>query len=137
MNVNPSGKQAHMQDGWFIHDGQKVGQSMVFPANHPQYSNQPKGIKIVLTERGLYQAHLCGKCKSKCGVDKADCCNKQILKQQADFAEQKSLVQETIEAVGHLCLFFPKFHCELNFIELFWAQVKNISVIIVITCLTR
>jgi len=98
---------------------------MVFPANHPQYPNQPKGIKIVLAERGLYQAHLHGKCKSKCDVDKADCCNKWILEQQADFTEQNSLVQETIEAAGHLCLFFPKFHCELNFIEFFWAQVKK------------
>ena len=114
-----------MRDGWFIHDSQKVGQSMVFPVNHPQYPNQPKGIKIVLTERGLYRTHLRGKCKSKCDADKTDCCNKRILKQQADFAEQNSLVQETIEAAGHLCLFFPKFHCELNFIEFFWAQVKK------------
>jgi hypothetical protein len=29
------------------------------------------------------------------------------------------LVQEVIEAAGHLCLFLPKFHCELNYIEFF------------------
>ena len=33
--------------------------------------------------------------------------------------EQKSSVQEVIEAAGHLCIFLPKFHCELNFIEFF------------------
>jgi transposase-like protein len=26
---------------------------------------------------------------------------------------------------GHLRLFFLKFHCELNYIEFFWAQVKK------------
>jgi hypothetical protein len=39
--------------------------------------------------------------------------------------EQKSLVQEVIEAAGHLCIFLPKFHCELNFIEFFWGAVKQ------------
>jgi hypothetical protein len=36
-----------------------------------------------------------------------------------------SLVQEVIEAAGHLCIFLPKFHCELNFIEFFWGEVKH------------
>ena len=34
----------------------------------------------------------------------------------------KSLVQEVIEAAGHICIFLPKFHCELNFIEFFWCH---------------
>jgi hypothetical protein len=45
--------------------------------------------------------------------------------QQPDFREQRSLVQEVIEAAGHLCIFLPKFHCELNFIEFFWGAVKK------------
>jgi hypothetical protein len=44
---------------------------------------------------------------------------------QPDFKEQKSLVQEVIEAAGHLCIFLLKFHCELNFIEFFWEVVKK------------
>jgi hypothetical protein len=48
---------------------------------------------------------------------------------QPDFEEQKSLVQETIEAAGHLCIFLLKFYCELNFIvriiEFFWGAVKK------------
>ncbi|OAX34270.1 hypothetical protein K503DRAFT_699039 [Rhizopogon vinicolor AM-OR11-026] len=44
---------------------------------------------------------------------------------QSDFKEQKSLVQEIIERAGHLCMFLPKFHCELNFIEFFWGRVKK------------
>ncbi|KAG1763413.1 hypothetical protein EDD22DRAFT_979392 [Suillus occidentalis] len=46
MNVNPGGKQARMQNGWFVHDGVRVEQEMVFAASHPQYPNQPKGIKF-------------------------------------------------------------------------------------------
>ena len=38
---------------------------------------------------------------------------------------QKSLIQETIEARGHKVIFYPKFHCELNFIEMFWGAAKN------------
>jgi transposase len=30
-----------------------------------------------------------------------------------------------IEAAGHLCIFLPKFHCELNFIEFFWDAIKK------------
>ena len=57
--------------------------------------------------------------------NKDDCCNKRILECQDDFQQQKSLVQETIEAAGHLCIFLPKFHCELNYIEFFWGVVKK------------
>jgi hypothetical protein len=47
---NPAGKQAYMRDGWFMQDQHKITQPMVFPPNHPQYLNEPKGIKFVLTE---------------------------------------------------------------------------------------
>ena len=33
--------------------------------------------------------------------------------------------QKVIEASGHLCIFLPKFHCELNFIEYFWGVIKK------------
>ncbi|OAX42505.1 hypothetical protein K503DRAFT_828051 [Rhizopogon vinicolor AM-OR11-026] len=52
----------------------------------------------------LFQPGLRGKCKNKC--DGENCCNKRILKRQPDFYDQKSLVQEVIEAAGHLCMFF-------------------------------
>ena len=35
------------------------------------------------------------------------------------------LVQEVIEAAGHLCIFLPKFHCKLNFIEYFRGATKR------------
>ena len=96
---------------------------MTFPPNHNQYLNAAKGIKAILIKRDLYQPNLRGKCKKKCKSNA--CCNKQILKLQPDFSEKKSLVQETIEAPRHSCLFFLKFHCELNPIEYFWGMVKK------------
>jgi hypothetical protein len=124
MNVNPGGKQAEMHDGWFVCDGRRVSQPMVFPAGHPTNPNEPKGIKMVLIERSLHQEHLRGKCQ-KCEAGAIACCNKRVLESQPDFQEQKSLVQETIESAGHLCIFLPKFHCELNFIEFYWGAVKR------------
>ena len=58
MNVNPGGKQARMHDRWFIHDGLKITQPMIFPADHPTNPNMAKGIKAVLMERGLYEDRL-------------------------------------------------------------------------------
>jgi hypothetical protein len=93
-NVRPGGKQACMRDGWFIQDGERIIQPMTFPPNDSHNLNTPKGIKAVLVERDLYQTNLRGKCEKKC--ESNACCNKWILEIQPDFAEQKSLVQETI-----------------------------------------
>ncbi|KAF7343545.1 hypothetical protein MSAN_01975000 [Mycena sanguinolenta] len=119
MNWRSGGKQAIMRDGWFWCNGQKVVQRMVLP------DGQPKGMKLVLEERGLLRPSL----KMKCDTGTCDgshlCCGRAILSHQPDFLEQKSLVQETIERLGHQCLFLPKYHCELNFIEFFWGAVKR------------
>ncbi|TFY50693.1 hypothetical protein EVG20_g11382 [Dentipellis fragilis] len=126
MNLNPGGKQARLRDGWFkSNDGQKVIQPMCFPPDHPKFPNVPKGMKQVLTERGLWISGLLMQCKSKCDPSDTNCCAKRILECQPDFKEQKSLVQETIEQAGHICIFLPKFHCEINFIEYFWGAVKR------------
>jgi len=125
MNIKPGGRQARMCNGWFMQGGVKVHQPMIYPINHPDLPETPKGVKAVLMECGLWQPKLHGKCEKACKSNEDACCNKWILERQPDFAEQKSLVQETIEAAGHLCLFLLKFHCELNFIEFFWGMVKK------------
>jgi hypothetical protein len=48
-----------------------------------------------------------------------------ILASQPDFLEQKCSIAEIIEKAGHLCLFLPKYHCELNIIEFFWGATKR------------
>ena len=37
----------------------------------------------------------------------------------------RSLLEIVITARGHECIFYPKFHCELNYIEFFWGAVKR------------
>ncbi|EJF60164.1 hypothetical protein DICSQDRAFT_63456, partial [Dichomitus squalens LYAD-421 SS1] len=65
MNLNPGGAQPHMRDGWYLRDGEKVTQQMIFPSDHPERPNQPKGMKAILTERGLWRPRLLMKCKGK------------------------------------------------------------------------
>jgi hypothetical protein len=45
MNMRPGGKQAHLRDGWYMHNGQKVVQKMTYPPNHPEFGDMPKGMK--------------------------------------------------------------------------------------------
>ena len=58
VNLNPGGKQPKMRDGWYVRDGQKITQPMVFPPSQPEFPNKPKGAKVVLQERGLWRAGL-------------------------------------------------------------------------------
>ena len=48
------------------------------------------------------------------------------LKTCSDFKNQKkTLLKEYIEGRGHLCLLYPKFHCELSEIERVWCHSKK------------
>ena len=49
------------------------------------------------------------------------------LSKHDDFRDTKTLLQEKIESRGHLCMYFPKFHCELNAIERCWCHAKKYS----------
>jgi len=52
------------------------------------------------------------------------CCMQRVLSLQEDFRTEKPLIQSLIEDAGHVCLFLPKFHCELNPIEMLWGYGK-------------
>jgi hypothetical protein len=43
---------------------------------------------------------------------------------QRDVQLQKGWLQETLEASNQEVAFYPKFHCEWNFIEHFWCGAK-------------
>jgi hypothetical protein len=58
-------------------------------------------------------------------VRETDCCMQRVLSLQEDFRDEKPLLQLIIEKAGHKCLFLPKFHCELNPIEMVWSQLKR------------
>ena len=95
-----------------------------------------KGMECILAERGLYPAtgSLKGACANeKAHADDAKCCCQRMLATQHDFGTERSALQHTVETritiqgiscLRHLCLFLPKFHCELNWIERMWGASK-------------
>ena len=93
---------------------------------------EPKGLKSILMDRGLWPKRgpkrgpdgkavpmHCKQCKSKMLDDpgrssRVDCCALRMVECLPDFASQKCLIAEALEEAGHLVLFLPKFHPELN-----------------------
>jgi len=63
------------------------------------------------------------------GCRECNCCTC-CLRREKDFAEQRSGIEEafdqynTANGTKHRCLFLPKFHPELNYIERIWARMK-------------
>ena len=95
-----------------------------------------------LEERGLWRQDLRAHCKidnpkptaktkhvdnPSClrPTDGRQCCARAILSSQPDFAAQKSCLEEVIENAGHLVLFYPKLHCEMNWVEYYWGSCKR------------
>ena len=53
------------------------------------------------------------------------CCQRRVLYNEPDFAEQESALEMLCHSRGFEVLFLPKFHCELNFIEQCWGHSKR------------
>src|SRR5882672_10581993 len=53
-----------------------------------------------------------------CPSESQNCCMACLLSQQDDFIDQESMLEMMIREQGHLCILLPKFHCELNPIEM-------------------
>lgn len=152
MNLRPGGKQPVMHSTT-MKDGQY--QSMVFEPGDclwetdipisPHLIGCPKGMQRVMQERGIWEDDLRKQCGSEKKKDKGGaeteeerelrqidqcekgktCCALRILENEDDFKNEKSLLEIEIVKRGHEVIFYPKFHCELNYIEYFWAEVKR------------
>ncbi|KAF0690235.1 Aste57867_18360 [Aphanomyces stellatus] len=131
MNLYPGGKKPPMRAGWFGTPRQT--QSMVFPDDHvnPSLHGLPKGIKTVLIERDCWRDSFRLFCGASVDLPPApavlQCCARHCLACHDDFRAQKSVLEETVVAAGHTCLFFPKYHCELNPIESYWCFAKRFA----------
>ncbi|KAF8604448.1 hypothetical protein BDV93DRAFT_403884, partial [Ceratobasidium sp. AG-I] len=134
-------------------------QPVVFPEGH-KFAGQPKGMKVVLRERGQLETLDCNQSGNPVGVctlckqlirrpkskwlkirnstkdtgldeerldpvSKSTCCMLCCLSAQQDFLDKKPKIQILIEGAGHKCIFLPKFHCELNPIEMYWGYAKR------------
>ncbi|RPB06435.1 hypothetical protein P167DRAFT_497654, partial [Morchella conica CCBAS932] len=131
MNLRPGGKAPDMRDGWYIDSisGIRVPQSFNFAFDDftvsEYWRGKPKGLKVILQERGLWQDSLKHKCKAICDtLASGACCAERLMSIQPDFKDQTSKVQQLVTERGHLAIVYPKFHCELNWIEYFWDAAK-------------
>ena len=109
---------------------QHIQKDTIFPNNYPNRSvygqiqrmtmdgGVAKGLQQMLEERGFNVKGMCAKCSSICPIKNDQCCMAHLLSQQPDFCDQVSLLEQKITTHGHLCLFLPKFHYELNPIEM-------------------
>ena len=102
MNVHPGGAQPKMRDTIWAGKLQRMTLA----------DGTPKGMKLVLKERGINSA-----------TPKGDDM-RTILSFHHDFRNEKTLVEQFILDEGHQVVFLPKFHCELNPIERVWGQAK-------------
>lgn len=88
---------------------------------------------LVGQERGYRTDGIRSKCSPVCGAETSqDCCLARMLSRQDDVRSQISMLEAAITCRGHLCIFLPKFHCELNPIEMvccpaWWISDKSLT----------
>ncbi len=114
---------AKMRNGILPNGG---SQELYYPDDHPTMPGWFKGMETIIRERGLWPSQgLNAQCeKFHCKEGSTNCCCRRLLFNQPDFVNQKSWLEEYITARGHICDFYPKYHCELNFIEQYWGAAK-------------
>ena len=77
------------------------------------------------SRRSIQRKRLADRAEANEQLPLTDCCARRKVANQPDFLEQREWLREVVENKGHQILYFPKFHCELNYIEMVWAYVKS------------
>jgi len=110
--------------------GQRQQKDTIIPMNNPcpefrgkaqkmtTENGEAKGLQQTLEERGFNVRGMRAKCRPVCPFESESCCMARLLSKQDDFRFQDSLLEHKVKAKGHICMFLPKFHCELNPIEM-------------------
>jgi hypothetical protein len=136
--TDDAGKQVHAANGTLLKEKIRMGkgrmpngeeQDFYFPDDHPTHPGFFKGLTIILEKCGFTGVSGKGaklmECKGvHCPPSANDCCCRCMLFCQPDFAEVESTLEITAKSHGFEIIFFPKFHCELNFIEQCWGYAK-------------
>ena len=99
-------------------------QSFYFPDDHPIMPGWFKEMEQIIKQCGLWpDTDLNAQCLGlQCPAGRTDCCCWHMCFNQPDFVSQKPELQELIEQCNRLCDFYPKYHCELNFIEQYLSE---------------
>lgn len=120
MNKGNGGKQRFQKDTIIpISDSVPAVHMRGKPQSMKTSDGLQKGLQQVLKERGFENlGKMWAKCKPVCPFENQNCCMARLLSHQEDFANQVSMLEQVITEAGHLCIFLPKFHCELNPIEM-------------------
>lgn len=125
MNKSDGGKQRKQHDT-MIPESNPTPEHRGKPQQMTLPNGQPKGLQRVLEERGFNVSGMRAKCAPVCPFENTDCCMARLLSKQDDFANQPSQLETLIKGAGHECIFLPKFHCELNPIEMVSVSVPSL-----------
>ncbi|KAJ7318929.1 hypothetical protein DFH08DRAFT_970826 [Mycena albidolilacea] len=113
-------------------------QDLYFPLNAPKHTSKFKGMAIILEEHrkrgdlGPVSETVLKKKNAECPKFKCSdpnsgtCCMCCMLFNQPDFTVVKSCLEVTCTEFHVTVLFLPKFHCELNPIEIVWGYMKRL-----------
>jgi hypothetical protein len=145
LNLSDGGKGIkHTRSGWFLKKNPLTGveERVVQPMQREVGGVlTQKGVKTILQERhefygvGGHEPKLrCVPCKAgRFARDAAvadgflhpRCCATYILSTQPDFMEQGEWLTEEVRQAGFSIIFYPKYHCEFNYIEQIWGWLKS------------
>jgi hypothetical protein len=101
-------------------------QSLYFPINHPTHPGLFKGMAVILEECGYQNAWaLQVQCPDfKCEKGATNCCCCWLLFSEPNFVNIDLILEAHCQECRFTVIFLPKFHCELNFIEMCWGFAK-------------
>ena len=136
---SPIGLQKdHVQYLCFKEDDRTWNSKALKPAD----VGKVKGLRQLLWERGMWKDHAMegGKRVKGTGmtidgryfdgakwVKDKDMSAKHVLKSCLDIMMEDSELKVSIVQRNHMCDFLPKFHCELNPIEMVWGRSKHFT----------
>ncbi|CAB1109141.1 unnamed protein product [Ectocarpus sp. CCAP 1310/34] len=101
------------------------GECPFYDPDATDHIGKVKGLKQILFERGLWNADMSMKGIRK-GQQEYDpaLCMPAVLGAQEDFANVEPSLMVLVKRHGGVAIMLPKFHCEINPIELVWGRSK-------------